>query len=172
MNAPIQHFVLAILCAVSLSSCAGGGTPFTEMKSSGAMTPHQGRGKVIVYRTSGLAGKASKPFVWMNNVKFAQRLARGGFYSYDAAPGPLLVEFAWHDHYSGVAETAGIALTSGLLGAGLDHLLGHKRKGVNLHVAPNQTYYVLFDGRKLSEVSKEQAEEDLEDCALLNPSAR
>ncbi|WP_395740849.1 hypothetical protein [Prosthecobacter sp.] len=172
MNAPVTSFILTLLCAVSFASCAGGGAPYAELKSSGTLSPSTGKGRVIVYRTSGLAGKASKPFVWVNDVKFAQRLARGGFYSYDAMPGPLLVEFAWHDHYSSPAETAGIALTSGLIGVGMDHLMGHKRKGLTLQVPPNQTCYVLFDGRKLSQVSKEEAEGDLEHCGLLNPSGR
>jgi hypothetical protein len=171
MNTLPSLCLIAIICA-SFSSCSSSGTPYTETKNSGALAPHQGKGKLLIYRTSGLAGKAMKPFVWVNNVKFPQPLSRGGFYSYDATPGPLKAEFAWHDHYSGVGETAAIALTGGLVGVGIDHLMGHKRKGLNIQVAPGQTHYILFDGHKLSEVSKDEAEGELQDCAWLNPAAR
>jgi hypothetical protein len=165
-----NYTYLSIAAAISaslLASCANG-PEYPSLIKSGTLTPHNGKGMVLIYRTSGFAGAASKPFVWVNNTKMPGQLARGGFYSYEAAPGPLKVEFSWHDHRAGVGETIAIGATTGLVGIALD-ALGHGRVGLDLLVVPNQTHYVLMDGRHLSLVPSGEAEPDIADCHWLNP---
>lgn len=133
------------------------------------MTPRIGKGLVIVYRESGLAGAGSKPFIWVNGTKMPGQLARGGYYTYDAEPGPTRVVFSWRDHARTKGEMLGQLVGGGVAGVILGGL-GHEKISVDLNVAPNTTHYVLMDGRALSVVSKEDAEEQLTDCRWLNAS--
>jgi len=159
MKPTIASTILTFVCTCLLMSCASG-PDYAAVKNAAAMTPRNGKGLVLVYRESGIAGAGSKPFIWVNGTKMPGQLARGGYYSYDAAPGPTQVLFSWRDHARTKGEMLGQFVGGGVVGVILGGL-GHEKISVDLNVAPNKTHYVLMNGRALSETSKENTEEAL-----------
>lgn len=160
---------LLALCSLVLSSCAGGSSWDGDALSR-ATTPSPGKAMIVVYRTPGLAGKLSKPYIWINGRKMPGQLARGGFYAHEVSAGPAQVIFSWRDGMPSAGRTAVTALVSGPLAAGLDYVLGHEKISCVVQAQPGTTHYVLMDGVRLSEVTKEEGEEEIAECALLNPS--
>ena len=62
------------------------------------------------------------------------------------------------------------AVTTGIAGLAIDNLAGHKRHPLDVPIRANEISYVLMDGHNLSNVAKEDAEEELEKCQWLNPT--
>jgi hypothetical protein len=58
MNKRSYSSLAALLFAALLSSCAttSNGPSFAEAKGTGALTPHNGKSMVLVYRTPGVVG--------------------------------------------------------------------------------------------------------------------
>ena len=180
MNKPLSLSLLAILCAVLLSNCASGPS-YADVKASGALTPHAGNGMVLIYRTPGVAASGTKPYLQANGSELSVKLARGGFYSYEAQTGPLQLS---HSGLAGesTSETKTKAaiwggLSSGILGAALAvpmDITAHRKIGLNLQVFSGSTHYVVMNriDRAMSEVTQKQAEEEISKCRWLNPRTK
>lgn len=177
----------AMLCSL-LASCASG-PDYSSVKASGALSPHKGKGMVLIYRSSGFVSAAYKPVIYINNVEQSARLARGGFMSYEASPGPLHLA---HSKVAGdstsetrtkavVGNAVVGAIVLGPVGAALGGSMAvsgdidaHRKVGLDIVVRPNETHYVVMGGAggPLESVPKEEGEEDIVDCHWLNPSSR
>jgi hypothetical protein len=154
---------------ILLPSCSSGPVTPSPVPTA-ATTPRNGKAVVIVYRTPGMMGMLSKPFVWVNDQKMPGQLARGGFYSYESAPGAVKIVYSWRDHRPTAGENIGGAIVGGAVGVGMNYL-GHEKIDLNLQVLPNQTRYVLMDGTNLSEVSQEEGKQAVAECQWLNPGS-
>ncbi len=173
MKIPTHLSIAVVICGALLAGCASG-PQYSDVKKSGAITPHNGKGMVLLYRTPGFVGAAYKPYVYANQGLLGQ-LPRGGFYSYEAAPGPLNLAFSSALGESTAKTKAGAALRGALFGGGIGAIIegmgdsaAHRKNGLDISVLPNQTHYIVMGGR-LKEVSKEEGEDDIADCAWLNP---
>lgn len=167
INRRLIAAAFAALISCSLVNCASGPGNSTASVPS-ALVPSPGKGMLVVYREPGLAGAASKPFIWVDGVKLPGQLARGGYYTLQASPGSHTVVFSWKDHPRTSGEMVRDAVLTG--GAGLIlGGLGHEKISFTLNVSAGATHYVLMDGREFSEVSKEEGEEVVRDCRWLNP---
>lgn len=128
---------------------------------------------VMIYRTPGIAASGTKPYLQINNTELPARLARGGFYSYAAPAGPLLVS---HSSGSSGAKPLtrdraemGATLVAGLinlsngvrsngmvdlsplsLGGGLvadamsTDVLSRRQNSMTLQVVPGEMYYLIM----------------------------
>jgi hypothetical protein len=181
-------FLLTAASVLMLTGCAGG-PQFSDVKKSGVLEPHNGKGMVLIYRTPGFVSAAYKPYLYVNQVEQPSRLSRGGFYSYEAAPGLLHLAYSKQPGES-TSETrtravvGGVvagALIAGPVGAAVMGGLGapadieqHRKVGLDLNIFPRETRYVAMGGAggPLKEVPKADAEEEIESCHWLNPSAR
>lgn len=172
--------IAAAFLSMLLVGCASG-PDYTSVKASGALTPRAGKGMVLIYRSKGLAASGTKPYIYVNQSQMPSRLARGGFYSYEAASGPLHLAHSFAEGES-TAETKKSAaiegfFSAGALGAalapGMD-IDAHRKVAITVQVQSGQTHYVFMDrlDRPLSEVPKdkvEDAEAELTECHWLNP---
>ena len=187
MKSRILLSLAALVCSF-LASCAGGQT-YSDVKSTGALTPRNGNGMVLIYRTSGMVSAAYKPYLYADQVLLPARLARGGFYSYEAKPGPLSLAYSKVLGESTpetrakarVTNMVGGAIVAGPLGAVLGAAIAggadidsRRRVALNITVLPGQTHYVYMGGAggDLQVATPEEAEEDIEDCHWLNPPNR
>lgn len=177
-----QAFNLLALCVCIsvLSSCAGG-PDYSNAKASGALEPRNGKGMVLIYRTPGFVSAAYKPFLYANNVELSARLARGGFYSYEAPPGPLQLAHSKQRGESTASTKTQAVIAGVLLGGVVGGALAvpadieqHRKVALNVNVIPGRTHYVVMGGAggNLSEASREEAEEEIVECKWLNPSRR
>lgn len=173
--------LLTVIVTVSgLSSCAGG-TSYSDAKASGALEPRNGKGMVLIYRTPGFVSAAYKPYLYANNVELSARLARGGFYSYEASPGPLQLAHSKQRGES-TASTKTQAVIAGVLLGGVvggalavpSDIEQHRKVALNLNILPGQTHYVVMGGAggNLSVAPREEAEEEITECKWLNPNRR
>lgn len=185
------YITILILCVTFLAGCASG-PEYPAVKKSGALTPHQGKGMVLIYRTNGFASKAYRPYIYVNQSELLGRLVRGGFYSYEANPGLLNVAYneaegdsteetrsrATRNYILGSALMPG----QGLVGGAFDVLTGmakpkqadiiaHNKIGLNIQVLPGQTHYIFMGGNggNLKATTQEEAEDEIEGCSWLNP---
>lgn len=180
MKKAVLLSVLTLSCASMLLSCASG-PAYADVKASGALTPHAGKGMVLIYRTPGFAASGTKPYLQANGVELSAQLARGGFFSYEASPGPLQLA---HSGMSGEStqETknraiVGGVLTGGILGGALAVPLdieAHRKIGMTVRVLPGHTHYVMMDrlDRPMTETPRDDAEEEITECKWLNPQTR
>ena len=163
MNKPLQ-LLAAASTAFSLANCASS----PAVSHAPPPSPHGGNGMILVYRTPGIVGAPTKPFIWVNRAQMPGKLSRGGFYACEVKPGTSKVEFSWHDHRAGLGESVGIVATSGLAGLAIEQLAGHEVHGIDVPVRPGQTRYVLMDGYKLSEVPQAEGAAAVAECGRLN----
>ena len=182
-----NHTLLSIataICASLLSSCAHG-PKYPDVKKSGALTPHKGNGMVLIYRTPGFVGAADPgQYVYANHDVLLGRLPRGGFYSYEAAPGALnLMCTAEKGESTGKTKTKsalGGALSGGLVAGPVGVVVGsalalagdssaHRKHGIDIEVVPEQTHYFTIDA-VLEPVSNEKGEDQIQGCHWLNPA--
>ena len=181
-------FSLAAAVCSLLASCSGsGGQKYSEVKSAGALTPHNGKGMVLIYRTPGFVSSAYKPYIYANHELLSARLARGGFYSYEAAPGHLNVEYSKQlgDSTSKTKTQAVVgnvvigALVAGPVGAAVGAGLAsgidkdqHRKVGLDIEVLPGHTHYVYMGGAggDLKLATAEEAEDEIVQCHWLNPT--
>lgn len=185
MNKRIYLLVAASFISILLASCASGGPDFASVKASGALTPKAGKGMVLIYRSKGLAASGTKPYIFVNQRQMPSRLARGGFYSYEAVPGPLHLAHSFAEGES-TAQTKrnaviGGIVSAGILGAALASPLAipmdieaHRKVAITVQVQPGQTHYIVMGrlDRPLSEVPNDEVEDakaELTECHWLNP---
>lgn len=175
MKKQIYHSIAAAICVSLFSACAGG-TPYSEAKNSGALAPRNGKGMVLIYRTPGFVSAAYKPYLYVNGVELPSRLPRGGFYSFEATPGPLTVAYSKVRGESTAATQQQAASEMRMSGALMDtslRLQGHapldygalglgtlynssaaaandqiirRKVGLNIQVQPGRTNYVYMGG--------------------------
>ena len=180
--------LLSAACTIFLSACAGGGSQFSEVKKTAGLTPHNGKGLVLIYWQPGFAAAALKPYVYVNGAQLPTQLARGGFISHEVAPGTMAVAYSLSPGES-TSETRSKAATgaavggalfsgpvAGILGAALapyDDKVNHKKRGMgDINVQPNSITYVMMEGSpgKLKEVPREVGEKEIEKLRWLNQS--
>ena len=157
-----------------------------------AKGPKNGKSMVLIYRTRGMVGAASWPFVWINGRKLNVGIGRGDFYSCEATPGAFKAEFSWKDRYLGANDYAnaadrgymkgGASPGGGLLLAGIEmgvtaamDTIGHDKVGVNINVSPNRTYYIQMNGGTLGDIKQvpeSLGEKGIQDCNWLNPAEK
>ena len=158
--------LLAAVCVMFLTACAGGPT---YRSSQALLTPKPGKGLVLAYWTPGFAGAAATYNVYADDKEIAHGMGRGSFVSYDADPGPLLIATRNKINAATGIATAILALpTAGLSLAALAVDASVKRKSPNLNVVVGETYYMRFSG-KMKQVPKERGEKDLASCHWMNP---
>ncbi len=167
----IKYLLIAsAICGTMFTGCAGG-PQYSNLNQNGSLAPHNGNGMILIYRTPGLAGSGTRFYVWANNTRMPSQLSRGGLYSYEAAPGPVRLEYGAHNHDNSAGEDVADVLFGGAIAMIGDSMTADKRK-LKVNVMPNETHYVLMDGIRLTEVRKEAAERDIQKCHWLNPSTR
>ena len=176
MKTRIQ-IILVSLFAVLLSSCASG-PDYASTKAAGALTPSPGNGMVLIYRTAGFVSAAYKPYIYANGALLPARLQRGGFYSLEAAPGPLLLAYSKEKGESTAATKTNAVIQGivfgGVVGGALAPMAdveSRRRVGLPIQVLPGQTHYVTMGGAggDLSVADRIEAEEEIIDCKWLNP---
>ncbi|WP_395746269.1 hypothetical protein [Prosthecobacter sp.] len=181
---------LACLVAFSLVSCVSG-PMYPEVKQAGHLTPKAGKGLVVIYCPGGFAGKAAKMPVWVNDQMLPKPyMRRGGFYTYDAAPGAVTFsntppKTKGQIGRSIVAGAVGgtvaggpIGTVAGAVGAAVGATIGSalapSRKVTTVNVSPGHVYYLNTWGRYVKQTTREEAEEEYEltECHWLNSSQR
>ena len=179
MKHRIYISILSVLCETLFSGCVSGPEYSDTMKST-ALTPHDGKGMVIVYWTPGFVSAACRMPIYVNGVMIG-KLRRGGFYSFEAIPGQINVAYSKVEGESTdktkTESAIGGVLTSGIIGGILNASLdneAHRKVGVIVNVVANQTTYVRMDnaGPPLSAVSKEQGDGEIGRCHWLNGSGQ
>ena len=184
MNNHLSLSIAAVACASLFSSCAHG-PKYGDVKKSGALLPHQGHGMVLIYRTPGLVGAADPgQYVYAKHDVLLGQLPRGGFYSYEAAPGPLnLMCTPLQGESSGETKSKRAlggavsgALVMGPVGAVVGSALSvagdseeHRKHRIDITVVPGQTHFFTIDA-VLEPVSNEKGEDEIQGCHWLNPA--
>ncbi|WP_395752434.1 hypothetical protein [Prosthecobacter sp.] len=157
MNKSIFLSVLAFIGALLMSSCASGPTYSSSVNSPG-LKPAPGKGLVLVYWDSGMAGTATTWDLYANDKLVTHGMRRGGFCSIQAQPGPLKLETKQGWNWASLA--------------GLNLINQIKKDQPSLNIAPNQTYFMEMAfgtwREKITQVSAEQGREDIADCHWVN----
>ncbi|HEY3899754.1 MAG TPA: hypothetical protein VGM54_14135 [Chthoniobacter sp.] len=163
-----QSLVFATLAIALLSGCASG-PHYREANKSGALDPHSGNGMVLIYWLPGFVGSANPgTSLLVNNTPLPRLVPRGGFYSYEAAPGPLHIAFPGLEYNPTAGDNARAFATGGLVGVAMENSAHIKGFSVDTSVVPNQTNYIQLGFGKLKEVSKEQGEREVQKCRWIN----
>lgn len=180
MNLRIPLTIAVSLLSILLSNCAGG-PDYASVKAAGSLTPRPGKGMVLIYRTAGFVSAAYKPYLYANGVQLPARLQRGGFYSMEAAPGPLQLAYSKEKGES-TAATKTNAVIQGIVFGGIvggvlaphADVASRRKVGLQVQVLPGQTHYVTMGGAggDLSVADPTEAEEEITECRWLNPPAR
>lgn len=158
MKTQTSFALLAALCAILLSACAGG-PEYSRNKNSAALSPAKDKALVLIFWRGGMAGAATKWTVFANEKVLTDNMRRGAFYSYQANPGELRLatKMGWN-----WASLAGANLVAQI-----------KKDQVAFQLAPNETYYMEMAfgtwREKIKQVSKEEGEKGIKDCHWINP---
>lgn len=125
---------------------------------------------ILVYWPPHFFTGSSGYFLFANNVLLPGQWHEGGFYSYEAAPGPLNLAFS---NSQGKATATGEAVSILLGGANyLAYVGSHRRIGLDINILPEQTHYVQLAHIRgefaLKEVPKEEGERDIQECHWVN----
>jgi hypothetical protein len=150
---------IAAICAFIFSGCASNTAPlYPNVKAS--LTPQAGKGLALLYFNAGMGpGGSAKYHVYANDKALIERFTNKTFYSYQAPPGDLRLVTTKNVPYV-------------LVLPGLFDLIPKNQPPVRIDA--NQVYYfklsVGFFRENLRQVSKEEAEKDMNDCHWLNPS--
>ena len=175
----MKHIIattFAVITAALLAGCASGPL-YRDIKTSGSLTPHKGNGMVLIYWKPSAAGSGyAGAYLFANNVRLPSRLPRGGFISYEAAPGPLKISLAAKTNEATATTQTVAALSGGAMGLLADNNDRH-RYGLDINLLPDQTYYLEmragFWHGLLDQVPKEKGEKDIQQCHWENaPSSR
>jgi hypothetical protein len=180
MNKRVCFCLTALLLAAWLSGCSSTsrGPSFAEARASGRLAPPNGKSMVMVYRTPGVIGAMIKPYVYINGVLLGP-MSRGGFYTYETAPGHCVVAYSLKLGESNAKTKTGAAIGGALLYGGIGAVAGiygdidaHEKKGNSFTLQPGRTHYFLMEpsGGSYNEPPAEEAEKDIADCHWLNPS--
>ena len=181
------HMVERLLGAITFalfSGCASGPSGPVYSDVHNGFTPHKGYGLLIIYREPGF--RTDPEYLFANDVALPGRLPVGGFYTYEAASGPLSIAFADLPEKSTPTTKTLAALTpfsGGLLGLGMD-VIERRRHGIDITVLPDQVVYLKLDPAAMRagisggginsliwrEVTAEQAAEDIQKCHWENAS--
>jgi hypothetical protein len=127
----------------------------------------KGYGLVVIYRKPGLGISNPVEYLFANNVLLPGRLPTGGFYTYEAAPGPLNMAFADLPGES-TPTTKTLAFfnlgAGGLVGVGGD-VIARRRHGIDITVLPDQVIYLNLDTpNDWRQVTEQEAALDIQKC--------
>jgi len=163
-----------LLIITLFSGCVSASGPFFgEVRS--ALTPRKGYGLVVIYRKPGLGMSNPVEYLFANNVLLPGRLPTGGFYTYEAAPGPLNVAFADLPGESTAATktAAFFNLGAGGLFGVVSDIEARRRHGIDITVLPDQVIYLNLDTpHDWHQVTEQEATPDLQKCHWENAPPR
>ena len=165
---PRWLILMAVVFSCAFSGCAIG-TLARDAQASGSIVPRGGKGRVVVYRTPGIAGVGTNLYVFADE-KLIGGLGRKMFYSYDAAPGPVELSFSYRPHKRTAFEWVADGFNSGgLLMAALTQSSEVRKRGnITVFLRANETQYVRIDGHRLTPVSSSQGQAEMSRCHWQN----
>jgi len=163
--------LIAALCAVVLSSCAGG-PKYRDCAAS--LVPKPGKGLVIAYWTHGFVSGACTYHLYANEREVGHGFGRGSFIAFDAAPGPLTLATRGKLNAGSALGTAITALpTAGITLAGTIVDNSVKIKSRDVHVMAGETHFMRWNQEgfvsRFTEVARSMAERELTTCRWTNP---
>jgi hypothetical protein len=171
MGKRFHLFMPILLCATVFSGCVSATGPlYRDINSTGALVPKKGMGLVIIYW--GRRGPFSKFHVYANDRLLTAQMTRQAFLTFDAEPGQLKLASTGGSGNNTRDVISATLNPGGIIGAALA-ATDLKSDRLTLNVQADQTYFVEmylgFVRENMRQVSKEQAEEKLQDCHCINP---
>jgi hypothetical protein len=170
-----RQIPLLILAVALFTGCAAATGPvYRDVSKSGSLTGRPGTGMVLIYWPPDFFTGDSGYWLFANDVVLPSQLLKGGFYSYEAAPGPLDVAFSMSKGKSTAGGQALSILAPVLTGGYPSYMLFHRRPRLDINVLPEQTHYVRLAKDSghlppvLIEVRKEEGEREIQECHWIN----